>query len=165
MPTDPLPVAIDKQMLRRVIVNLVRNAVQAIRGARGKGGLVRVTAAPEGMGAVLYIDDDGPGIDADAAARVFEPYYTTKSEGTGLGLAIVKKIIVEHGGAIEVGKSKLGGARFAVHLPPPTSTALQAAREARELALRMGVSTSQLEIPEIASLREARAKESARDDR
>jgi nitrogen fixation/metabolism regulation signal transduction histidine kinase len=165
VPDAPLPVAIDKQMLRRVIVNLVRNAVQAIRGARGEGGHVCVSAAAEGMGAVLFIDDDGPGVSGDVAARVFEPYYTTKAEGTGLGLAIVKKIIVEHGGAIDVAKSSLGGARFSVHLPPPTSTALQAAREARELALRMGVSTSQLEIPEIAALREARAKESARDDR
>lgn len=160
VPNSALPVAIDRQMLRRVVINLVRNGVQAIRGARGKGGTVRVSAAPEGMGAVLYVEDDGPGIPSDVAARVFEPYYTTKAEGTGLGLAIVKKIIVEHGGAIDVGKSSLGGARFAVHLPPPTSTALQAVREARELALRVGVSTSQMELSEAekAALREARAK-------
>ncbi|MFO0669643.1 MAG: ATP-binding protein [Polyangiaceae bacterium] len=160
IPETPLPVAIDKQMLRRVVVNLVRNAVQAIRGARGEGGLVRVTAQAEGLGAVLFIDDDGPGIPDDVAERVFEPYFTTKQEGTGLGLAIVKKIIVEHGGSIDLQKSQLGGARFAVHLPPPTSTALQIVREARELALRAGVSTSQGEAPaEIAALREARAKE------
>jgi nitrogen fixation/metabolism regulation signal transduction histidine kinase len=166
VPTEALPVAIDKQMLRRVVINLVRNAVQAIRGARGKGGRVRVMAAPEGLGAVLYIDDDGPGIPDDLRARVFEPYFTTKADGTGLGLAIVKKVIVEHGGAIDAAKSELGGARFAVHLPPPTSLALQAAREAREQALAAGVSTtSQLEIPEIAALREAHARRTAREER
>lgn len=165
VPTGELPVAVDRQMLRRVVVNLVRNAVQAIRGARGEGGTVRVSAEAEGQGAVLYIDDDGPGIPDELQARVFEPYFTTKSDGTGLGLAIVKKVVVEHGGSISAAKSPLGGARFAVHLPPPTSLALAAAREARELALRAGVSTSQLDVPEIKALREAaRAKKSARED-
>jgi nitrogen fixation/metabolism regulation signal transduction histidine kinase len=76
--------------------------------------------------------------------RVFDPYFTTKTDGTGLGLAIVKKIVVEHGGEIEVSKSDaLGGARFALHLPGPEALEAAAARkEVRERAIEQGVSTS-----------------------
>ncbi len=69
---------------------------------------------------------------------------TTREKGTGLGLAIVKKVVVEHGGEIEAGRSEaLGGARFVVHLPSVQSLASSiAAREARELAIRAGVAAS-----------------------
>ncbi len=144
VPDDPLEVAIDRQMLRRVVVNLVRNAVQAIRDARARDtdreGHVTVRAEPEGGGAALVVEDDGPGVPEDRRARIFEPYFTTKEDGTGLGLAIVKKIVVEHGGSIDVGVSEgLGGARFVVHLPGPKSVMLLAAAEARERAREVGV--------------------------
>ncbi len=155
LPEGPLDVAIDRQMLRRVVVNLVRNAVQAIREAREHSltplpgttdipvlGHVVVTAEAEGPGAVITVDDDGPGIPEDAIARVFDPYFTTKADGTGLGLAIVKKIVVEHGGSIDVGASPLGGARFLVHLPGLRTTLLQMAKDARDRALEVGVSIS-----------------------
>ena len=62
--------------------------------------------------------------------RIFDPYFTTKADGTGLGLAIVKKIVVEHGGSIDVGVSlRLGGAKLEVHLPGPHSLAIAAARD------------------------------------
>jgi two-component system nitrogen regulation sensor histidine kinase NtrY len=139
LPSEPLPVEIDKQMLRRVLVNLVRNGVQALRDAR-KGelgaklarGHVVVSARPDGDGAAIIVEDDGPGIPADQRDRVFDPYFTTKTDGTGLGLAIVKKIVVEHGGTVSVGSSdKLGGASFVVRLPGRKTLALAAAREAR----------------------------------
>ncbi|MGH7327908.1 MAG: sensor histidine kinase, partial [Polyangiaceae bacterium] len=132
LPEDELRAPIDKQMLRRVIVNLVRNSVQAIRDAHTKQdtksgeksaetdalGHVRVSAKREGTGAAIVVEDDGPGIPNEALARVFDPYFTTKHDGSGLGLAIVKKIVVEHGGTIDVGKSTdLGGARFVMHMP------------------------------------------------
>jgi nitrogen fixation/metabolism regulation signal transduction histidine kinase len=146
VPDAPLPAAIDRQMLRRVLVNLVRNAVQAIRDARagsaGAGvlGHVVVSARREGEGVAMAIDDDGPGVPAEARERIFDPYFTTKTDGTGLGLAIVKKIVVEHGGRIEVTRSeRLGGASFVIHLPGPRSVAIAAAREARERALESGV--------------------------
>jgi nitrogen fixation/metabolism regulation signal transduction histidine kinase len=126
IPTDELPAAIDRQMLRRVLINVVRNAVQAIRDAReGRPagevlGHVRVSARREGEGSAILVDDDGPGIPVETRSRIFDPYFTTKKDGTGLGLAIVKKIVVEHGGRIEVERSEsLGGARFVVHLPGP----------------------------------------------
>jgi two-component system, NtrC family, nitrogen regulation sensor histidine kinase NtrY len=123
LPDEPLLAAIDRQMLRRVMVNLVRNAVQAIRDARkgaGDGivGRVVVSAHREADGTTIEVEDDGPGIPQDALVRVFDPYFTTKADGTGLGLAIVKKIVVEHNGTIDAGRGDaLGGARFVVHLP------------------------------------------------
>jgi two-component system, NtrC family, nitrogen regulation sensor histidine kinase NtrY len=139
VPDEELPAAIDRQMLRRVLINLVRNAVQAIRDARsGRAagevlGKVLVSARREGEGSAILVDDDGPGVPVEARSRIFDPYFTTKQDGTGLGLAIVKKIVVEHGGRIEVERSEsLGGARFVVHLPGPRSVAVAASREARE---------------------------------
>jgi signal transduction histidine kinase len=145
-----LPVSIDAQMLRRVVVNLVRNAVQAIRDARLASGqqgpargTVRVSARGDGDGAAIVVEDDGPGIDEDQRDKVFDPYFTTKADGTGLGLAIVQKVVLEHGGSVEVGAStRLGGARFVVHLPPRRDLAAEAVRAARERALREGVRAS-----------------------
>jgi len=152
VPRDPLPAAIDRQMLRRVLVNLVRNAVQAIRDDRAPKsgesakagdevlGHVVVSARREGEGAVLAVEDDGPGVPAESRERIFDPYFTTKKDGTGLGLAIVKKIVVEHGGRIEITRSEtLGGASFLVHLPGPRSVTIAAAREARDRAIESGV--------------------------
>ncbi len=158
LPKEPIKVAIDRQMLRRVLVNLVRNAVQAIRDhhARasrppGDGGLstgevigrVVVSAIPEGDGARIEVEDDGPGIAASMRGRIFDPYFTTKADGTGLGLAIVKKVVVEHGGEIDAHRStRLGGARFVVHLPGLKILSIaEAAREARERARQQGVET------------------------
>ena len=145
LPDDPTPVAIDRQMLRRVLVNLVRNAVESVRDARngGKGaggagappdkpgnGHVVVHAEREPGGVAIVVEDDGPGVPETARERVFDPYFTTKTEGTGLGLAIVKKIVVEHNGAIRVRKSeRLGGAAFVVSLPLAHSLASTVARE------------------------------------
>jgi len=151
VPEEPLEAAIDRQMLRRVLVNLVRNAVQAIRDATPEGvrasetaviGHVHVSATEEEGGAAIIIDDDGPGVPEEARSRIFDPYFTTKTDGTGLGLAIVKKIVVEHGGAIDVGESRFGGARFLVHLPRTCSQAADRARHAREGAISRGFSTT-----------------------
>jgi nitrogen fixation/metabolism regulation signal transduction histidine kinase len=142
IPSEPLIVAIDRQMLRRVLVNLVRNAAEAIRGARpeaadaGRRGRVVVYAQKLLEGAAIMVDDDGPGVPDAVRERVFDPYFTTKPEGTGLGLAIVKKIVVEHNGEITVHRSvRLGGASFAVTLPPAHSLAIAAARSDRGDAL------------------------------
>jgi len=155
VPDEPLMAAFDRQMLRRVLVNLVRNAVQAIRDHHALGsrpadasageviGRVIVSASREGDGARIEVEDDGPGIAASMRARIFDPYFTTKADGTGLGLAIVKKIVVEHGGEIEARKStRLGGARFVIHLPGTKILSIaKAASEAREHAKKQGVET------------------------
>jgi nitrogen fixation/metabolism regulation signal transduction histidine kinase len=132
VPHEDIEVAIDKQMMRRVLVNLVRNAVQAIRGAKLDGearGRVVVRAEKRADGADLRVEDDGPGVPDVSRERVFDPYFTTKAEGTGLGLAIVKKIVVEHNGTISVRRSEaLGGAAFVVSLPLPHSLAIAVAQ-------------------------------------
>jgi two-component system, NtrC family, nitrogen regulation sensor histidine kinase NtrY len=155
VPEEPITVAVDRQMLRRVLVNLVRNGVQAIRDARmrtsspdlldknGVLGHVVVSAQREGDGARIVVEDDGPGIADSVRGRIFDPYFTTKSDGTGLGLAIVKKVVVEHGGEIEATASRrLGGARFVLRLPGLKILDIAAAaKEARERALKQGVET------------------------
>lgn len=118
-PPTRVPCAMDKQMMRRVVVNLVRNAVQACRGlgTSESNARVRVRGFARGSDACIEVEDSGPGVPKEAMSRVFEPYFTTKSDGTGLGLAIVKKIVVEHNGTIDVGTSSLGGACFTLRLP------------------------------------------------
>ncbi|MDB4941842.1 MAG: Nitrogen regulation protein NtrY [Labilithrix sp.] len=156
IPGEPITVAVDRQMLRRVLVNLVRNGVQAIRDARlrkstpggvpgGVIGHVLVSAQREGDGARIVVEDDGPGIADSVRGRIFDPYFTTKADGTGLGLAIVKKVVVEHGGEIEATASrKLGGARFVLRLPGLKILSIAAAaKEARERARRQGVETGE----------------------
>ncbi|MDB4938099.1 MAG: Nitrogen regulation protein NtrY [Labilithrix sp.] len=158
VPNDDIRVAVDRQMLRRVLVNLVRNAVQAIRDAQkrkstpgaldpgadvGVIGHVTVSAEREGEGARIVVEDDGPGIADSVRGRIFDPYFTTKADGTGLGLAIVKKVVVEHGGEIEATASRrLGGARFVLRLPGVKILSIAAAaKEARERAKKQGVET------------------------
>ena len=141
LPVEDITVAIDRQMMRRVLVNLVRNAVQAVRGAKRGGGEesdgqareprghVNVRAMTRDDGVDVIVEDDGPGVPDASRERVFDPYFTTKAEGTGLGLAIVKKIVVEHNGAISVRRSQgLTGAAFVMTLPSPQSLAILVAK-------------------------------------
>src|SRR5262245_38369807 len=110
----------DRMLLRNVLANLVENAVQAAEAA-GRRPEIRlaVSDSPAERGARLTVDDNGPGVPADARERIFDPYVTTKEHGTGLGLAIVRKIVLDHGGDVHVDDqpSPLGGARFVVTLP------------------------------------------------
>jgi nitrogen fixation/metabolism regulation signal transduction histidine kinase len=123
-PERPCPAYFDAHMFKRVVVNLVRNAVQAILGAGRERGNVTVTlASGEETFWLLDVDDDGPGIPDELKPVIFDPYVTTKRTGTGLGLAIVKKIIIEHGGTIDVSANPSGGARLRIRLPKPGSAA------------------------------------------
>jgi nitrogen fixation/metabolism regulation signal transduction histidine kinase len=117
-PDSALRVRADKLLLKRVLVNLVENGVQAGKEA-GRPGAVTVTWRQVGDHAELTVDDEGKGVAADARARIFEPYVTTKATGTGLGLAIAKKIALEHGGTLEVAAdaAPTGGARFVLTVP------------------------------------------------
>jgi len=116
IPAQPAPARIDRQMLRRVLINLVRNAVQAVAATK-RPGHVRVRLVRDGDFWNLDVEDDGPGVAPELRQAIFDPYVTTKTDGTGLGLAIVKKIVVEHGGTISAGESALGGARLSVRIP------------------------------------------------
>jgi two-component system, NtrC family, nitrogen regulation sensor histidine kinase NtrY len=131
VPTAAMPASIDREMLHRVLRNVLRNAAQALRDAsQGKEppwGRIEVSAEVDAKGYVIVVDDDGPGIRDDVKSGLFDPYVTTKRDGTGLGLSIVKKIIVDHGGAIEAEDGPLGGARFRITLPRPDSPEARAA--------------------------------------
>lgn len=117
LPEGPAPALLDGQMLGRALINLVRNAGQALAEAGSSSGVIRIRLTRDGDYHVLEVDDNGPGIPPALQNAVFDPYVTTKSDGTGLGLAIVKKIVVEHGGTIAAGQSTLGGARMRLRLP------------------------------------------------
>jgi nitrogen fixation/metabolism regulation signal transduction histidine kinase len=113
----PLPVRIDAMLLKRCLDNLVRNAAQALRDVEKTDPQVVVAARAEHDRAVLEVRDNGPGIPKEVRERVFDPYYTTKSDGTGLGLAIVKKIVLEHEGEIVCTEAAEGGAALQIWLP------------------------------------------------
>jgi two-component system nitrogen regulation sensor histidine kinase NtrY len=112
----PVTALCDKILFRRVIANLVENALQAARGA-GKTPEVRLSVEARGKRAALIVDDNGPGVAAGERQRIFDPYVTHKEGGTGLGLAIVRKIVIDHGGDVTVGDAPAGGARFVVEIP------------------------------------------------
>ncbi|KRT73894.1 MAG: sensor histidine kinase, two-component system, NtrC family, sensor histidine kinase HydH [Deltaproteobacteria bacterium CSP1-8] len=105
----------DPDKLRRVLVNGVRNAIQAMGG----GGVLKITARPERHRLVIRIEDTGPGIPAAELPRLFSPFHTTKTDGTGLGLAYSKKVIDGMKGGIELSNREEGGAVLAIHLPIP----------------------------------------------
>ncbi|HMJ09851.1 MAG TPA: ATP-binding protein [Polyangiaceae bacterium] len=134
VPEEAANVYLDRQMFARALINLTRNAQQAIDSAGKPSGRIVVRLTRQGDFWVLDIDDDGPGIPAEMRQSVFDPYVTTKNYGTGLGLAIVKKIIVEHAGSIAAETSPLGGARIRLRLPAVGSKAAQAALVSRDLA-------------------------------
>lgn len=113
-PEEPIQVDLDRVLMRRVVANLAENAIQAA----GDGAQLTVVCRAKGENRVeLRFEDNGPGVEADQRARIFDPYFTTKSEGTGLGLAIVKKIVLQHGGSIALCDSRHGGAGFSIVLP------------------------------------------------
>jgi two-component system, NtrC family, sensor kinase len=103
----------DEGQLRQALLNLVRNAAEAV----GDRGTVRVATRRTPAGSVeIRVEDDGPGIPAEHLPKIFEPFFSTKDGGTGLGLALTQQIIVEHGGRIQVEASDRGTA-FAIELP------------------------------------------------
>jgi len=89
-------VHVDEPLLRRVLQNLVSNAIQAM----AEGGELEVEVALKGTRVLILVRDRGPGLSPEVRARLFEPYFTTRSTGTGLGLAITKRAVEEMGGTI-----------------------------------------------------------------
>ena len=114
----------DEGLLRQALLNLTRNAAEACALADG-GGRVAVCGEivhDEGTDVQrIRVTDNGPGIPANVAPKLFRPFFTTKAKGTGLGLAVVQKIIVQHGGQVEVRNRTEGGAEFIITLPLPRS--------------------------------------------
>jgi nitrogen-specific signal transduction histidine kinase len=114
----------DEGLLRQALLNLTRNAAEACAGSAGGGQVVvsgEVVHGEEVGFQKIIVSDNGPGIPANVLPKLFRPFFTTKAKGTGLGLAVVQKIIVQHGGQVEVRNRPAGGAEFIVTLPLPRS--------------------------------------------
>jgi two-component system sensor histidine kinase HydH len=111
---DAREIHADPDMLRRALVNLVGNAVDAMPN----GGTLSVSAGPRPDGRYsVVVEDTGIGIPAEERERIFEPYFTTKASGLGLGLVLTKKIVDAHGGEIFVDSTPGKGTRIEVALP------------------------------------------------
>ena len=113
-PGVPL-VRLDPEQIRRVIINLVDNAIEAVN----RHGIIVVETQLDAANSLVrvMVGDNGPGIPVADREKLFLPYYSTKRRGSGLGLAIVRRIIAEHGGTIEVGANTPSGTRFTIELP------------------------------------------------
>ena len=114
----------DEGLLRQALLNLARNAAEACALTVGGGWVIvrgdAVHSEEAGFQRISVIDN-GPGIPANVLPKLFRPFFTTKAKGTGLGLAVVQKIIVQHGGQVQVRNRPAGGAEFIVTLPLPRS--------------------------------------------
>lgn len=114
-PADLPPVALDAEMFEKVLLNLMLNAEDAMEA----GGTLTLQARAVENGDAVELDviDTGVGMPPDLAARVFQPFVTTKSGGTGLGLATARKIVQAHGGTIAVQSEPGRGTKFTIRLP------------------------------------------------
>lgn len=108
--------AVDPELLRRALGNLVANALEAMPTS----GTLRLRTGTREDGVIVEVADTGPGLDAEQRTRLFTPYYTTKRGGTGLGLAIVQGIVSDHGGRIDVESEPGRGTSFTLLLPRAT---------------------------------------------
>lgn len=108
-----LPMRLQGQMLQQMLVNLLLNAAEATEGR----GRIEVRIAKVGDDAVIEVHDNGPGVPADQAARIFDPFVTTKERGLGLGLLSARAAAQVHRGRIAVDASPMGGACFRITLP------------------------------------------------
>jgi signal transduction histidine kinase len=120
MPT----IRVDPEQFKRVVINLVDNAVEALASAHdglpaSATGRISVQTVWDDSHrlARLVVADDGPGLGEADRSKLFLPYYSTKGRDSGLGLAIVRRIIVEHGGTIEAADRVPHGAAFTMELP------------------------------------------------
>ncbi len=103
--------------IEQVVLNLVRNSFDAITSSPKTGGIVRILTRAAGNHVLIVVDDNGPGFSGDSAARLCEPFFTTKSTGMGLGLSISRSIVEAHGGRLELDATYNRGARIVLTLP------------------------------------------------
>jgi PAS domain S-box-containing protein len=113
IPLPDLSAQVNSQRIQQVLVNLILNAFQVMP----EGGNLTLSCHEESGGVCLKVEDDGPGIPDDVLPWIFQPFYTSKKNGSGLGLAISQKILLEHGGKIEVKRLSPRGTAFSLWIP------------------------------------------------
>jgi two-component system, NtrC family, sensor kinase len=101
---------------------LLVNAVEAV----GRNGAISLDARDRDGAVEIEVADSGPGVPAELRTRIFEPFFTTRARGTGLGLPIARQIVEAHGGKLDVGERRGGGACFTVRLPKASEAAIAA---------------------------------------
>jgi nitrogen fixation/metabolism regulation signal transduction histidine kinase len=117
IPEDLPLVLIDPMQMKRVLINLIDNALEALSEEPDKALTITADLARDGTMVRLTLDDTGRGITAEDRERLFTPYFSTRKEGTGLGLSIVSRIIADHGGYIGAEPNPPHGTRFVIELP------------------------------------------------
>jgi len=112
------PIEIDREAIKRALINMLDNAVAACQGIPDRGRIEIVVSHVSARGSVrLEVADNGTGMSREAKLRLFEPYFSTKKEGTGLGLAIVSAIVADHQAYIRVQDNQPRGSRFIIDFP------------------------------------------------
>ncbi len=111
-PSAATRVSADSGQIRQALLNLVRNAVEA----SPPGSEIRISWGKEGDSVAISVEDDGPGIPQTERARIFDPFFSTKSEGAGLGLPIVRRLCDQNGGRITLDEGPEKGCRFTIRL-------------------------------------------------
>jgi signal transduction histidine kinase len=106
---------LDENLIKQALLNIFKNAIAAMPG----GGNLKICTKTRENNVIIRISDTGIGIPQEEVGKIFEPYYTTKTEGNGLGLTIVYKVIKEHGGEIKVVSRESEGTVFSIMLPLP----------------------------------------------
>jgi signal transduction histidine kinase len=112
---------LDKNLVKQAMMNLVKNAMEAIGD---RGGVITLQTQSDGANAIIHVIDTGCGMSNETLQQAFSPYFSTKAQGTGLGLSSVKRIVKQHGGDVTVESALNRGTRFGIKLP--------LAREARD---------------------------------
>lgn len=119
--TRPVPVYHDGEQIRQVLMNLIRNALEAMADhPNGISPEIQLTLQCEEQSACLRLIDNGPGIPAESLDDIFNPFFSTKDAGTGLGLSIASQLITAHGGELRAENQPDGGAQFTILLPLAT---------------------------------------------
>jgi signal transduction histidine kinase len=114
-------VALDPAQLRQALLNIVRNAGEAL--AENGGGAIRISTRRASAGeALCEVADDGPGMDPEHVSRIFDPFFSTKEKGSGLGLPLTHQVIAEHRGTIACTSTPGEGTTFSIRLPLDTKT-------------------------------------------
>lgn len=110
-------ISFDREAIRKVLINLLTNAVEALEGSADGAVSIEAEHVVEAGTVAIRVSDNGPGLSEEDSSRMFEPYFSRKKGGTGLGLAIVRSIMTDHKGSVRVISNRLQGTTFIVELP------------------------------------------------